>query len=166
MKPTKSYIITVSTNVLLLFAILSALPSCKNENPAFNSLAALEGTWVMKFDSSAVYERWDKVNDTLFTGLSYEIDKGDSVLTETLQIVNTADGIFYIPTVVGQNDGKAVKFKLVSSEGNIYSFENPQHDFPTNISYQFISADQIKASVSGLVNNEMRSLDFDYQRVK
>lgn len=153
-------------SILVVILFMTSLYSCKKSNPAFESLSQIEGTWVMRFDSSAVYEKWEKVNDTLFTGTSYEVGNGDSVLTETLQIVSNDDGIFYIPTVSDQNDGQPVSFKMAEQEGSVFVFENPNHDWPTVISYEFLPGNKLKTSVSGLVNDEMRSLDFDFVKVK
>lgn len=157
-----TWLLHISMTVVLLVTI----SSCKQSNPAFDSLSQIEGTWVMRFDSAAVYEKWEKVNDTLYTGSSFEVSGGDSILTESLQIVSNDEGVFYIPTVTDQNDGKPVAFKMAEREGNIYVFENPQHDFPTNITYEFLPGNKLKATVSGLVNEEMRSLEFDFEKVK
>lgn len=154
------------SGLVIVMSLMASIYSCKKSNPAFESLAQIQGTWVMRFDSSAVYEKWEKVNDTLYIGMSYEVSNGDSVLTETLQIISNDEGIFYIPTVSNQNEGKPVTFRMAEPEGNNFVFENPQHDWPTVISYEFLPGNKLKASVSGLVNDEMRSLDFDYVKVE
>jgi len=159
---TKNFPFILSSLLILIFAFTS----CKKSNPAFESLSQIEGTWVMRFDSSAVYEKWEKVNDTLFSGSSFEVSNGDSILTETLKIVSNEEGIFYIPTVSDQNDGLPVAFKMAVQEGNTFIFENPKHDFPTNITYQFLEGNKLKATVSGMLNDEMRSLEFDFSKVK
>jgi hypothetical protein len=151
---------------IIFTAMIVVMVSCKKNNPVFESLAQIEGTWVMSFDGSAVYEKWERVNDTLYIGMSYEVTDKDSVVTETLQIVSREDGIYYIPTVTDQNDGKPVKFRLALHEADYFVFENPQHDFPTNISYRFFPDNKLKAVVSGLINDEMRSLEFDYEKAK
>ncbi len=120
----------------------------------------------MKFDQSEVMESWQKVNDTLMEGRSYEITGPDTVLSETVQLISNGDGVFYIPTVKDQNNEQPVAFKLSSHEGNKFVFENPKHDFPTSITYDFLEGNKLKATISGVVRNEVRSLDFDYVKVK
>jgi hypothetical protein len=153
------------TSIFILTTIFF-LPSCKNTNPAFDSLSKIEGTWEMRFDGSAVYEEWQRVNDTLYIGKSYEVSESDTFITETIKLVSNNQGIFYIPTVNDQNEGDPVPFKLTSGEGGRFVFENPNHDFPTQIIYDFKSNNNLNASVSGIIRGELRSLDFEYERVK
>ncbi len=120
----------------------------------------------MKFDESEVMERWKVVNDTLMEGISYEINGTDSVVSETVQLILRENEIYYIPTTAGQNDGNPIPFKLIKREGEVYSFENPSHDFPTIITYNFIDKSTLKASISGTIRGEVRSMDFDYVRTK
>jgi hypothetical protein len=149
-----------------VIGIITVCAGCKSSNPEFELLNQIEGTWEMKFDQSVVYEEWTKLNDTLFSGRSYEVSGGDTTITETLQILDNSNGIFYIPTVTNQNDGLPVSFKLTSREGTRFTFENPQHDFPTSIVYDFLSENKLNASVSGIIGGSMRSLDFEYTRIK
>lgn len=152
----------------LAFSLVILLVSCweVKQNSPLDAFTPLEGTWEMPFEGTSVFERWEKVNDTLMRGWSYEISDGDSVLTETIQIIATDSGTFYVPVVTEQNEGAPVFFKLTSRESDGWVFENPEHDFPTRIEYHFLSNDQLAAAVSGEVNGEMRSLEFNYRKVK
>jgi hypothetical protein len=156
--------------ILLLFVIAAVIYGCAPKeqppvvNPDFEELASLVGTWKMSFDSSSVEEVWKKENDTLFKGYSYEVNGTDTVITELIDLYLTGDEIFYVPTTYGQNDGNPVPFKLTSREGGTFNFTNPGHDFPTLISYLFVSKDHVVATVSGEISGETRSLDFDYHR--
>ncbi len=151
---------------LLLIAVIWF--SCSQRNSpnktTFDSLGVIEGKWVMQFDGSSVMEQWVKVNDTLYSGKSYEITGSDTVVTETISLVCNESGIYYIPAVMDQNDGLPVSFRLTGSEQEKFVFENPEHDFPTAITYEFLPGNALKASVSGMIQGELRSLDFDYVR--
>lgn len=153
---------------LVPLALFSIVASCGEvqQKSSLDSFAPIVGTWEMPFEGTSVFERWERVNDTLMQGWSYEISGGDSVLTETIRIIATDSGTFYVPSVVDQNEGAPVFFKLTSRESDGWVFENPEHDFPTRIEYHFQSNDQLSAAVSGEVNGEMRSLEFSYQKVK
>ena len=148
--------------VLIIFLITGVM-ACKTADDPFKELSQLEGNWVMRFEGgSAVVETWKKINDTLYTGKSFEVTEGDSMLTENLQLVRRNGEIYYIPTVENQNDRQPVAFKLTRHEGNIFTFENPQHDFPTTITYEFKGADSINATISGTIKGELRSMEFEY----
>lgn len=149
----------------LITAALLALVSCGKKVPAdFTELRSLAGTWVMTTENGTMIEKWEQVNDTLLTGSVFEISQGDSVQTETLQLFVAGDSIYYMPTVMDQNDGRSIRFKMTSRENGAFIFENTTHDFPTQISYEFQSDDRLKAVISGEVFGEMQSMDFEYTR--
>lgn len=158
--------------ILLIIVVSAVVYGCapKEQSPVVNAdfeeLSSLAGTWKMSFDSSSVEEVWKKENDTLFKGYSYEVDGSDTVITELIDLYLSGNEIFYVPTTYGQNDGNPVSFKLTSREGGAFNFTNPDHDFPTLISYLFVEKDHVVATVSGDVEGVNRALDFDYHRVK
>ncbi|MBL0339677.1 MAG: hypothetical protein IPP71_01440 [Bacteroidetes bacterium] len=154
----------INSQLSILLIIAMAMISCKSKNENFEALSQLEGSWSMKFDSSEILEVWKQINDTLMEGKSYEITGADSIQTETVQLLLRGNDIFYIPTVSDQNNKQPISFKLTGYEKNSFNFENPNHDFPTSIIYTFQSKDKLKAQISGKINGEMRSLDFDYLR--
>jgi len=149
---------------LILFLLTLAACSTGPERESLDQFKTLEGDWSMKIGESYVGEVWTTKNDTLLSGYSYEITGNDTVITENLQIVSSPEGIFYIPTVYGQNNDEPVPFRLTQSGEDEFIFENPEHDFPVKISYRFISPGQLRAEVSGPVGGKMRSLEFDYKR--
>lgn len=149
--------------------VIAFLISCgKQQESSVGSLSLIAGNWSMpggeKPEDGLIVESWVKVNDTVYAGKSYEVINGDSTLTETIELVKKGTDIFYIPTVVAQNNQQPVSFRLTKTEGNKFTFENPQHDFPTTIVYDFQNDSTLKASVSGTINGEIRAMDFFYQR--
>ena len=89
------------------------------------------GKW--QVNESDSFEEWDRVDDNLYRGKGYEIRKNDTLVTETITIVQKGKEIFYIPSVTDQNEGKPVSFKLVSKKAGELIFENKDHDFPQRI---------------------------------
>ena len=154
----------ISVIVLMCLVIVSC--DTRKEQP-FGGLSAIEGTWSMSGDtpeSGELIESWTRVNDTLFAGKSYQVEKGDTSFLETLELVATGNSIFYIPTVFNQNDQKPVSFRLTTKDKNKYTFENPQHDFPTTIIYDFKNDSTLNASVSGTIRGEVRVMEFFYTK--
>lgn len=126
---------------LLSIILVSNLATAQDKFPNF-----LAGTW--KMENGDTYEHWDKLSKTSLKGYSYEIKKGEIIVNEYLDLSKREDGIFYNPTVIGQNDGKGVDFKLTTSD-SMYVFENPKHDFPKKIVYKKLSATEIYVQVLG-----------------
>jgi Domain of unknown function (DUF6265) len=159
--------LTSGISFLLVIGLLSVSCTGRKDN-VISSLSKIEGVWSMPSgddpQSGSVVEVWNKVNDTLYVGKGYEVLHGDSVLSETIQIVADNGDIFYIATVLSQNNRQPVKFRLTSQDGHKFTFENPQHDFPTSVIYEFQNDSTLKASISGTINGEVRAMDLLYSR--
>lgn len=105
----------------------------------------LQGTW--KMENNDVYERWDKVNGQTLKGFSYKIADGQMAVSEYLEIVQLNGELIYTATVLNQNQGKGIEFKLTQSD-SAYTFENPRHDFPKKIVYQKLSDNELFVQIS------------------
>ena len=159
----------IISKFFLLITLSAVISSCesKKEN-LLEKLSGIEGTWSMpageKPEDGVIIETWVKVNDTLYTGKSYEIINGDSILSETIELKMDHGELYYIPTVMAQNNHQPVLFKMTSNNDDIYIFENPAHDFPNTITYQIQNDSTLKASISGNINGELRAMDFVYTK--
>lgn len=110
----------------------------------------LEGTW--KVEKEELYERWDKLNDHSLKGTSYTMEKGQMNVAEYIDITRVGKTISYTATVIGQNDGKPVSFKLTKSD-SIFTFENPEHDFPKKVIYRKINDVTVQVEVTDGAKN-------------
>ena len=144
---------------ILFFLLLFA---CKTP------LELSEISWVLgkwQVNESNSFEEWDRVDDNLYRGKGYEIRKNDTLLTETINIVQDEKGIFYIPSVSDQNEGKPVAFKLVSKKVEELIFENKAHDFPQRIIYIRIGENQIDARIEGKKQGFFSEVKFKLIRI-
>jgi hypothetical protein len=100
------------------------------------------------------------------SGKSYILKEKDTIVFETIQLLQEQNSLFYIPKVKNQNGDLPVRFtsKIVSDMQLI--FENPQHDFPQIISYTKITADSLVAQIAGTKNGKERKQTFPMKRVK
>lgn len=115
------------------------------------------------------FEEWEMVNDQKYTGRAYTIQNDDTAYSETLELVQEGEEIFYIPTI--SKEQGAVRFKLTSSTPRSAVFENPSHDFPQTIAYKSTEDSILHARISGIgldaEGKEKHSFkDFFMQRVK
>jgi hypothetical protein len=101
--------------------------SVAQEFPTF-----LEGTWRVINGNS--YEHWDRVDHHTLKGFMFKMESGLPKVTEYLEIKQEGEKIIYSATVLDQNNGESIPFTLNHSD-SVYSFENPEHDFPTIIRY-------------------------------
>jgi uncharacterized protein YciI len=105
----------------------------------------LQGTW--KIENSESYEHWDQLNDQTLKGFSYKIENGQMLVSEYLEITQKDNDVVYTATVINQNQGKGIDFKLTRAD-SVFLFENPDHSFPKEISYQKLSKTEVFIKVS------------------
>ena len=105
----------------------------------------LQGTW--KMENKEIYEHWDKLNDNTFKGFSWKLKDGQMTVSEYLDISVIDNEMTYTATVLNQNEGKGVRFKLTKTDST-FTFENPGHDFPKKIVYQKLNDTELFVQVS------------------
>ena len=70
---------------------------------------------------------------------------GKLVHSEAILLARMQDSIFYIPKV--PNNENPVPFKLNHCEKGKFTFENPKHDMPKLIEYEYLNQ-KLKVKVS------------------
>ncbi len=86
------------------------------------------------------------------------------VWTERCRISGKKGSWFYESFVSDQAKQGWVRFELISSENNTYTFENRKHDFPNRIAYQRLGEDSLLTVVSGVQNGKSDTLWFPMKR--
>ena len=149
--------------VLLLQCILLVLPICQlQDGKTFRDLKLLSGSWKMESPKRTIVETWSVISEKELDGKSYGVKGNDTTLLERVTLKQTDDGIFYIPVVTDQNQGKPVSFKLISADNLKFVFENKEHDFPKRIVYHIAAKDSIHAWVEG----NGKKYDYYFLRVR
>jgi hypothetical protein len=152
--------------LLLPMLLLHVFALCQHSEATFQQLAKLKGIWVMQKGTMKIFESWTQLSAHEYKGKSWMVKNGDSAISETL-ILSFSNGIInYNSTVAGQNDGKSVSFTLTKAANNTYIFENPQHDFPKRIIYQFTSDDELTAFIDDGTDGGTKKSVFNYKRQK
>jgi len=152
--------------ITVVFFSLFLFSCYKKENSGIQQFDWLIGTWENRSAQNIVYETWIKANDSLLVGKSFSILKNDTSVFENITIEKRGNEIFYIPVVKDQNQGKPVRFKLISNQNNIQVFENTLHDFPQRIIYAQINPDSLKATIEGIIEDQYRQTDFYMSKIK
>lgn len=128
------------------------------------SFSWLIGKWQMATKDGITYENWTMVNDSLLEGVSGMIKGKDTSVYEHITLKLDRNDIYYTPTVKDQNNGQPVPFKMTQAIGDSFVFENPQHDFPSKITYTRQSATAMLARISGKINGQEHAEDFPMTR--
>ncbi|MFZ4398679.1 MAG: hypothetical protein ACOYO1_01495 [Bacteroidales bacterium] len=138
----------------IFFFILISLKSFgefeSQDSTDFNKFKFLEGKWEIDNLKDSTYEEWVFINDSLLSGKSFTVIYPDTIVNERLSISKKENAIFYIAEVNEQNNGEAVYFKLNDIITNdVFTFENPLHDFPKSINYVKINDITILVWIEG-----------------
>lgn len=151
-----------SSCIFLLYLFIANAVIAQVKPVQFGYLQRLEGVWVMQTKRSQIVEQWQRANDSTWQGQSFRIVGTDTTLLESMQMVRRHDGIFYVPTVVGQNDNQPVRFKVKVLKAEGFVAENPEHDFPQKILYRWKDETHLDARISGKSEGTSREIIFQY----
>jgi hypothetical protein len=146
-----------------VIVLLMALKEKDSMEP-FNWLL---GEWQMERKSGVMTESWKMVNDSSFEGKSYMTSKaGENKMLEEMQLIYRQKKYHFISVVPGQNKELPVSFLIKTISFGQFLAENPDHDFPRRISYQFMKPDSLHAWIDGGLANVEQRVDFYFSRKK
>ncbi len=161
--------------LIIAFAFVLMISSCSNEksdevelksSKALAQFNWLIGKWEEKTDTSLMAEYWNLESDSLMRGVAMYILKGDTNFFETITIEARNGEIYYTPIVAGQNVGESVPFKLTIAQDTSFVFEDPKHDFPQKVVYEFHLPDNLYAYIEGVDEGVFSRQEYFYKRVK
>ena len=155
---------TILILAIVCMLILSAWST--RQSGGLKNAEWLIGTWKNTTPKGNIYETWSRISDKEFSGKSYFLKEQDTIVFETIRLVQEQEGVFYIPNVKGQNNDAPVRFAAGTVSETTMVFENAQHDFPQIISYTRISSDSLRAEISGTRNGKVRKQIFSMERVR
>ena len=160
---------------IICLVVFMAFISCRNNNrnsaqpdvkEKMNKISWILGEWIQSDSTGTFHEIWKVNPENSFEGIGYLMVGNDTIFAEDLQIRISGDNIYYVPTLINQNDGKEVLFRLDSLADNMMIFENSQHDFPSRIIYTHPTADSLHAWIEGIDKGKQRREDFRMARKK
>jgi uncharacterized protein YciI len=140
--------------LIIIIVVMNYIAFAQCDFPYF-----LSGTW--KIENKEMYEHWDSLGINAMRGFSYKMMNGQQEITEYLDINRLEDGTFYSASVLNQNQGKGIDFRLTKTD-SAFVFENPDHDFPKKIVYQRLSDSQVFVQVS---DGKQKEYDFKMNRL-
>ena len=129
-----------------LFLVLVGLCSCGVQQEEID-LSSLSGNWITESEGTIFCEDWGVFSGSGLIGIGYMIEGVDTTFTEKLRIFPENGSWIYEATVFEQNNSESIEFIMTSDSLNIFVFENPLHDFPNKITYNFCTPEEMKVNV-------------------
>ena len=143
--------------ILILILFVSCLKKSKINFNKLQKMSWLVGHWEQKLPDGLLIENWKKENDSIFSGDSYFVNIKDTIHFESIKLIQKNEELTYVANVLGQNNDKPINFKHITSKiDNVFSFENPSHDFPQKITYTKVNEKNLIATISGIQNGKIR----------
>lgn len=120
-----------------LSILLVGFYSCGIDDRGVN-FSEFSGNWSTEAEGITFCEDWGALSDEGLIGIGYQIEGDDTLCNEKLSVYFSENEWIYEATVFEQNNCKPIEFVLTDTLGS-FVFENPQHDFPKKITYNFSS---------------------------
>jgi hypothetical protein len=122
----------------------------------------LTGCWGFDTPDGRYEETWTAPTGNNMLGVSRRILDGFTREFEYMRIVTSGGGGFdFIAMPQGEN---ATSFNSVSLAGTRVVFENPDHDFPSRVIYEFAPPDALNARIEGTSNGRPMGINFPLKR--
>lgn len=130
---------------ILLVALLS-MPAAAIADDAIGQFSWMTGCWGSGTATDGYEEVWLAPTANSMLGVSREIARGQTRSFEYLRIMMATDSIDYVAQPRGN---PPTAFRLKELKGTRAMFENPAHDFPQRIIYQYTAPDRLDARIEG-----------------
>ncbi len=141
---------------------VARLPRASAPAAGLERLVPLAGCWFGRNGKLEFREHWMRPAGNLMTGMGRSTSDGRVVGHEAMRIEADAQGaITFTAKPGGQNEAS---FKLVSSEGDRFVFENPTHDFPTRVIYHLKPGGVLDARIEGKQGGRDAQVEFPMRR--
>lgn len=157
----------MKTKLIPAIICILMIGSWAQQQGELNKLEWLLGTWETKTSKGSLYETWKRKSSTEFQGKSYYLKNKDTLLFESVRLIEKDKKLHYIVSVKNHNNNLPVDFisKEIKDPTSLL-FENPVHDFPQAISYKKQGKDSLIAEISGMMNGRMTNQKFPMRKMK
>jgi hypothetical protein len=152
---------------VLLLLVLSGCSMNKDiATVNLSSYRWLIGDWQKTSEEGIFRESWDQLNDSTYEGLGTFQVGAEIVFSEDIIFQKRKGKLEYVVKAGTQNGGDQVTFTCTKAKKNFLVFENPEHDFPSKITYLQMGQDSMVAQIFGEKNGKAATEIFPFDRVK
>jgi hypothetical protein len=130
------------------------------------ALSWLDGCWAGTVNQRDFREQWSPLRGGVLLGAGATVFQGKLQSYEYLRIEARPDGVYYVAIPSGKKEDA---FKLVSittaDQHTIFTFANPDHEFPQRIIYRRATEGWLYATIEGKLNGEDRQVIYPMRRI-
>lgn len=147
--------------ILLTVAVIAAQTMVDTASASIQRVNWLQGCWELTKPGGSVEEHWMGPRGESMVGVSRTVRDERLVGFEIVVIRERDDLLAYEAYPSGQ---PSAVFLSISISDSSVVFENPQHDFPQRIGYQYDAPDALTGWIEGQMDGEKRRIEFPYRR--
>jgi len=148
----------ISCLVLFILFSCGSAPKLVNKKPI--DVDWIVGKWKQK--DIEVYEKWVKISEMEYSGLSYDMNAGYATIKEKMRIFSKDNKTWYFEATIKENNNLPILYTWMPDPVITLKFMNEQHDFPQIIQYKKEAFDVMTATISD--KNGDKKMIFDYSR--
>jgi hypothetical protein len=144
-------------------------PPMKTAEPTITDVGALAwlgGCWGGTVNQRDFREQWSPLRGGALLGVGSTVFEGKLQSYEYLRIEPRVDGVYYVAIPSGQKEDA---FRLVSvttdDKDTIFTFSNPEHDFPQRIIYRRATEGWLYATIEGKLKGEDRQVIYPMRHI-
>ncbi len=167
MKPIKLLLAKIC--IILFFISCKKYDSLGREIKEYEKIknaSWLVGEWQKKDSIGTLFESWRIENDSILIGNSYFINEKDTIHKEDIELTESKEIMIYEATIKGENNDEPIPFQLTESTDSILFFENPKHNYPSNIKYVLNKDKSLKITISGTQKGVISAINYSLFRIK
>jgi hypothetical protein len=150
--------------VATILPIVLVLCGCEPAKDNQFDFEKLVGRWEYLDPRSHQVEEWARVNNQLYEGKGFVLEKGDTTFIEFLRIEKQDSSWVYVAQVSSENNNEEVPFRLAYQTDERAEFTNLMHDFPQRIVYVFKNDNELQAYIEGPQQGKTARITFDFTR--
>ena len=147
----------------LAVLLVVGLPLSAQQADQLDRLSFMVGCWELQSGGRVTHEQWMAPLGGLMPGMSRTVVGGVAREWEALRIASRDSGLVYVAQPGG---GAPTEFPSTTISDTLVIFANPEHDFPSRISYRQRGADSLVARIEGERQGAVRGIDFPMRRVR
>lgn len=153
----------LAIGLLVFTGMLSA--EAQEKAVELKAFTGMSGCWVsaIKATETTQSEQWMAPLGTSMLGMNRTVFRGKTQGYEFMRIEKRDDGVYFVSRPKENPEDTA--FKLISSDGGRFVFENKAHDFPQRVIYSF-TATKMTGRIEGTMDGKPAGIDFPMVRTK
>lgn len=132
-----------------------------------DDLAWIAGTWVCEIWGGTFEEFWTPPRGGSMMGVGRHLENGRTAFMEFLTIEQSTSGLtmWIIVGSPSKGERKGIPFVLAGTSERSAVFENKEHEFPSRISYSWISEGKMDCVLDGVKSGECCHEEFHFSRL-